>query len=127
MHEAVEISRAILRPVQLVWSRADDMRNSRGLELFPSVVEEIVRGIEALGDEFQIELVREAPGSSQASACTIVAEWSERGHLPGVEERLRRALRDELGVTPAIRLESYGTLERTTFKAKRIVERVPDQ
>jgi len=31
------------------------------------------------------------------------------------------ALRRELGVTPAVRLEQYGTLERTTFKARRVL------
>jgi phenylacetate-coenzyme A ligase PaaK-like adenylate-forming protein len=32
------------------------------------------------------------------------------------------ALREELGVTPTLRLEPYGTLERSTFKAARIVD-----
>jgi AMP-binding enzyme C-terminal domain len=41
---------------------------------------------------------------------------------PALEERIVAALRQELGVTPALRLEPRGTLERTTFKAQRIVE-----
>jgi len=32
------------------------------------------------------------------------------------------ALREELGVTPTLRLEPYATLERSTFKAARIVD-----
>ena len=53
--------------------------------------------------------------------CTVVAECVAAPPA-GLEGRLQQALRAELGVTPAIRLEPYGTLERTTFKAKRIVE-----
>lgn len=45
----------------------------------------------------------------------------------GLDERLRRALRDELAITPDVRFERHGTLERTTFKTKRIVEVEPAQ
>jgi phenylacetate-coenzyme A ligase PaaK-like adenylate-forming protein len=42
-----------------------------------------------------------------------------------LEQRLRKDLREELHVTPEIRIENFGTLERTTFKAKRIVDKRP--
>ena len=35
----------------------------------------------------------------------------------------RKDLKEELMVTPEIRIENFGTLERTTFKAKRIVDK----
>ena len=50
--------------------------------------------------------------------CTVVAECPRRRPRPG--GAVPAGARAELGVTPAIRLEPYGTLERTTFKAKRI-------
>jgi phenylacetate-coenzyme A ligase PaaK-like adenylate-forming protein len=37
--------------------------------------------------------------------------------------RLRGDLKQELMVTPEIRIETFGTLERTTFKAKRIIDK----
>jgi phenylacetate-coenzyme A ligase PaaK-like adenylate-forming protein len=37
--------------------------------------------------------------------------------------RLQKDLREELMVTPEIRIENFGTLERTTFKAKRIFDK----
>ncbi len=43
----------------------------------------------------------------------------------GLEQRLRKDLREELLVTPEIRIEPFGTLERTTFKAKRILDKRP--
>ena len=54
--------------------RADDMLNIRGLKLFPSVVEEIVRGFDALGNEFQIVLETEGV----MDAFTIVARPPRR-------------------------------------------------
>lgn len=102
--------------------RHDDLIIFKGAKFYPGQVEKTVRAFAELSDEFRVELSREAPGSSQVATCTVVAEWSAEPSPADVEERLRHALRAELGVTPGIRIEHYGTLERTTFKAKRIVD-----
>jgi phenylacetate-coenzyme A ligase PaaK-like adenylate-forming protein len=61
----------------------------------------------------------DAPGGTLVERCTVVCEL--RAGTAEVEERLIRALRAELGVTPALRLEPYGSLERFAFKAQRLV------
>ena len=114
--------RTHVRAVGGILGRHDDMVIFKGAKFYPVQVEKAVRGFAELSDEFRIELRRTVAGSAHVSSCTVVAERSREGASPGIEERLRRALKDELGVTPSIRVEPYGTLERTTFKAKRIVE-----
>ncbi len=52
---------------------------------------------------------------------TVVAETAS-GEREGVQERLRRALAQSLGVTPELRLVGIGTLERAVFKARRVVD-----
>jgi phenylacetate-coenzyme A ligase PaaK-like adenylate-forming protein len=42
---------------------------------------------------------------------------------PGLAERVRDALRDVLLVGPAVQIVPAGSLERTAFKAKRVVDR----
>lgn len=101
-----------------VLGRRDDLVIFRGAKFYPGQVEKVVRAFPELSDEFLIEVRREG-GGALVGACVVVAEAVLAG---GVEERLRRALRDELGVTPDVRLEPHGTLERTAFKARRIVE-----
>ena len=54
--------------------RADDMLNIRGQKLFPSVIEEVVRGFDLLADEFQIVLEKDGV----MDTFTIVAETSRR-------------------------------------------------
>jgi phenylacetate-CoA ligase len=103
-----------------VVGRHDDLVVFRGAKFYPSQVEKVVRSFPELSDEFRIE-IRRAASSAPVDVCTIVAELA--GAEPeGLAERVVRALREELGVTPGLRLDSYGALERTTFKAKRIVE-----
>jgi phenylacetate-coenzyme A ligase PaaK-like adenylate-forming protein len=77
----------------------------------------VVRSFAELSDEFRIEV--HAPGGMLVERCTVVCE-TQPGES-GVEERLVRALRAELGVTPAVRFEPYGSLERFAFKAQRLV------
>ena len=118
--ERCPCGRTHARAVGGILGRHDDLLVFKGAKFYPVQVEKVVRALAPLADEFRIEVRRE-PGGSMVEACTVVAECVSDPPA-GLDARLQRALRDELGVTPAVRLEPYNTLERTTFKAKRIVE-----
>lgn len=102
-----------------ILGRHDDLVIYKGAKFYPVQVEKVVRAHRMLSDEFRIRLVR-AADSSQVTSCTIVAEVMEAGAESMVISELRQDLRSELGVTPEVELVAFGTLERTTFKAKRI-------
>lgn len=105
-----------------ILGRADDMIIYRGAKFYPVQVEKVVRSYKELGDEFVIELTRDEKACTDV--CTVVCEClTPRGDLAGLEKRLQKDLKEELMVTPGIRIENFGTLERTTFKAKRIVDK----
>jgi phenylacetate-CoA ligase len=105
-----------------ILGRADDMVIYRGAKFYPAQVEKVVREVETLGDEFRIELSTD--DESGTDKCTVVAEVRNQGADRVVlREQLKRSLKEELLVTPSVRFEPYGTLERTTFKAKRIEDR----
>ncbi len=112
------------RAVGGILGRADDMVIYRGAKFYPVQVEKVVRSYQELGDEFLIELSKDE--NTFADTCTVVCECkSPELDRAGFEQRLRKALKEELMVTPEIRIENFGTLERTTFKAKRIVDKRP--
>lgn len=121
-HGRCACGRTHVRAVGGILGRHDDLVIFKAAKFYPVQVEKVVRAFAELSDEFRIELVRGALGSSAVARCTIVAELLDAGEGARVEMALRQALRAELGVTPDVRLEPYNTLERTTFKAKRIVE-----
>ncbi len=102
-----------------ILGRHDDMVVYRGAKFYPIQVENVIRGMDDLGDEFQIVL--SADEKSGADVCTIVAEHvPEQADLSGLRENVRRRLREALHVTPEVELKPFGTLERTTHKAKRL-------
>ena len=105
-----------------ILGRADDMIVYRGAKFYPTQVEKVLRGFKELADEYRIELTTDEKRSTDI--CTIVveclAEDRDKGQLG---ERVRAALREALQVAPAVRFVEFGTLERTTFKAKRIEDK----
>ena len=93
--------------------RVDDMLTVRGVNLFPSQVEDIVRRHPEVM-EFAIEHRRER----QMDEVTVVIETSAAEFAV---DRLEADLRNALGVRLGCRVVPTGTLPRAEFKAKRIV------
>jgi phenylacetate-CoA ligase len=101
-----------------ILGRHDDLVIYRGVKFYPIQVEKVVRSFAELTDEFRIELSTRQPEGTDL--VTVVVEAAAGQEQAALAERLRRALRDELLCSPEVRVVLPGTLERTTFKARRV-------
>ncbi len=102
-----------------ILGRHDDLVVYRGAKFYPIQVENVIRGMEDLGDEFLIVLSTDK--KTGADVCTVEAEPLQGQSDPaGLREKVRRRLREALQVTPDVALKPFGTLERTTHKAQRL-------
>ena len=100
--------------------RADDMLWYRGVNFFPSAVEEIVRRQPALSPEYRIVVDQSAGGLSQLSI-QVEAEDDAAG---SILEQLRGDLRGGLGVAPQVEVLPLGALPRGEGgKTKRVLIR----
>jgi phenylacetate-CoA ligase len=101
--------------------RADDLINLRGIKMFPVQIEEAVRALPGSGDEFEIALSTDASG---LDIMTVRCEHAD--HANGGAD-LRRRLEDEIRsrceVRVAAEILAPGTLPKTEFKAKRVIDR----
>jgi len=104
-----------------ILGRADDMIIYKGAKFYPVQVEKVVRGFSELSDEFYIELTTDQKLGTDM--CTIIVECVKEEEIPRVTSLLKNWLKEECQVTPEIKFVPFGTLERTTFKAKRIVDK----
>lgn len=104
-----------------ILGRADDMVIFRGAKFYPVQVEKVVRSFPELSDEYRIQLsTNEATG---LDSCKIIVEYvGDDSMKQKFEDTLLAALKAELQVTPGLELCRPETLERTTFKAKRILD-----
>jgi len=104
-----------------ILGRADDLVIYRGAKFYPVQVEKVIRRSEKLGNEYRIELNQDP--ETGLDVCTIIMEClDETVNIDELEAQLKKDLKEELLVTPELKVETYGQLERTEFKAKRIMD-----
>ena len=104
-----------------VKGRADDMLVIRGVNLFPSAVEEVLRSIPGIGAEFQIILddtLRDPAGFY--TGIKLKAEVEE-GDAAQLQQAVTHLVRERLTVRSEVEIVPFGTLPRAMHKAKRVV------
>jgi phenylacetate-CoA ligase len=103
--------------------RVDDMIVVRGVNVFPSEIEEVVLEHAALGGQYAIVLDRRTPMINLEVRC----ELSDRIEPEPVEREVRRVLEERLRVRTDVYALPPGTLPRQeTGKARRVFERLDD-
>jgi phenylacetate-CoA ligase len=105
-----------------VVGRADDMLVIRGVNLFPSAVENIVRRTPGTTGEYLIVLDREVkdPATGYLTGIKVQVEV-EGGCSDEVGQQLAGRIRSELTVRAVVSLVPEGSLPRSTHKSKRVV------
>ncbi len=106
-----------------VRGRADDMLVIRGINLFPSAVEEVVRSTPGLSDEYRIVVdasVRSAD-TGLPNAIRLQVEALPGTDAARVAAELATAVKDRLRVRAVVEALPLGTLPRAQHKAKRLV------
>lgn len=113
-------ARPAFRRMEKVTGRTDDMIILRGVNLFPTQIEELVLGTPGLSPHFQLHLTR----PHRLDVMTVMVE--ARPGFAGREEAgaaLRRAVKERVGVSVEVEVVAPETLERSVGKLKRIVDR----
>lgn len=105
-----------------IYGRIDDMFIVRGENIYPSAVEDTLRAIDGFGGEFRIIISRR----EAMDELLIRAEHARGCSEPAAQECLKVAIRERLrarlGVHAVIELVPEGTIPRTEFKARRVID-----
>jgi phenylacetate-CoA ligase len=113
-----------MRRIEKITGRSDDMLIIRGVNLFPTQLEELILKHEALAPHYQLEitrpkaldelavLVERAPGTGSAD-----------GDAAGA--KLAHLVKNLIGVSVEVRVVQTGGIERSIGKAKRVVDKRP--
>ncbi|MGW2342491.1 phenylacetate--CoA ligase PaaK [Streptomyces sp. NPDC001661] len=114
-------ARPSFRRMEKITGRSDDMVILRGVNLFPTQVEEIVLRTPGVAPHFQLRLTREG----RMDALTVRAE-ARPDATPEDREAAARAIaagmKDGVGVTVSVEIVEPESLERSVGKIKRIVD-----
>jgi len=93
----------------------------RGENVYPSAIEDSIRGIKGFGDEFRIIITRE----KTMDEMIVQAEYApdvRPEEVPRLKADLERVLKAR-GLRSIVQMEAPNTIERTQFKARRIIDK----
>nr|WP_307679938.1 phenylacetate--CoA ligase PaaK [Streptomyces sp. V4I2] len=111
----------VFRRMEKVTGRSDDMVILRGVNLFPTQIEEIVLRTPGVAPHFQLRLTREG----RLDALTVRAE-ARADATPEDRDTAARAItaavKDGIGVSVAVEIVAPESLERSVGKIRRIVD-----
>jgi phenylacetate-CoA ligase len=106
------------RRMAKVTGRTDDLMIVRGVNVFPSQVEEQILAVEGLSPHYLCVLTR--PG--RLDELTVQVEAADAPD-PALGDTLASRIKNRIGVTARVEVLAPGALERSLGKAKRISDR----
>ena len=105
-----------MRRIEKITGRSDDMLIIRGVNVFPSQIEELILRQPALTPHYVLELSKQGP----LDHLTVLVEGAPEG-----AEALRHAIKSYVGITADVKAVAEGGVERSVGKAKRVIDRRP--
>jgi len=115
-----------VRRVERVTGRTDDMLIIRGVNVFPSQIEEILMRVEGTTPNYVLIVDRKPRGLDELEVQVEVSEQvfsDEMAKLETLADRIRTEINSTLGLRVAVRLVEPRSIERSAGKAKRVVDR----
>jgi phenylacetate-CoA ligase len=113
-----------MRRMAKITGRSDDMLIVRGVNVFPTQIEELVLEMAALSGHYLIELTREGRLDEMTVHVEARPEHFAAG-LDDVAQALGARIKDRIGSSARIVIAAPGSLERSLGKARRVVDRRP--
>src|SRR5215203_982197 len=113
------------RRMEKVTGRSDDMMIVRGVNVFPTQIEELLLRCQGLSPHYLIELTRE----DRLDVATLLVEARPETH--GAAERNAEAaslaahIRNNIGIGIKVLVQEPGAIERSAGKARRVVDKRP--
>lgn len=112
------------RKLAKMQGRTDDMLIIRGVNVFPSQVESVLLGIEHISPYYQLVVSRKDFTDQLEVQVELVDDslLDSFGKLEALENEIRHKLKVVLGLQAKVKLVEPKTIERTTGKAKHVID-----
>ena len=115
-----------MRRMEKVTGRSDDMIILRGVNVFPTQIEEQLMTVEGLAPHFQIELAR----PDRMDEMTVHVELSDGASVDILEtaaKELKSKVKSNVGISVKVNVADQGQVARSQGKAVRIIDNRPKE
>jgi phenylacetate-CoA ligase len=111
-----------MRRMEKITGRSDDMLIVRGVNLFPSQIEELILADRRLAPHYVLEVRREQRLDEVTVIAEARADAADEVTRAAARRDLSRHIKSRIGITTKVRVVEPGRIDRSPGKAKRIVD-----
>ena len=106
-----------------IYGRIDDMFTIRGENIYPSAIDGVLNKLPGYGGEHRIIISREGAMDELLVRMDALDEiYAREGQLNALREQAEKDLGIVLGVRARVEIVVAGTIPRTDFKARRVID-----
>ncbi|WP_298612380.1 phenylacetate--CoA ligase PaaK [uncultured Thiothrix sp.] len=114
-----------MRRMAKITGRSDDMMIIRGVNVFPTQIEEILLKIEKLSPHYQIEITRDGNLDNLTVHVEARSNQVSEAERAAAAKELQHRIKVLVGVSTKINVKSEGEIARSQGKAQRVVDNRP--
>ena len=106
-----------------IMGRTDDMMKIKGVNVFPSQIEEILHGFEEISSEYQIRISH----LDGKDTMRIYVESTGDVDFADLAKRITNKVKSVIGFTPIVKVVEVGVLPRSMKKTARVIDERYDE
>ncbi len=106
--------------IDIIKGRSDDMFKVRGVNMFPSQVEDIIKQVEGTSSEYSIAIGHDDESGKDVMLLTV--EGDGKYDFEEMGKKIQDLFRSLIGMTPKVIVVPVGTLPRSEKKTKRVTD-----
>ena len=104
--------------IDRIMGRTDDMMKIKGVNVFPSQIEEILNGFQEISSEYQIRISH----LDGKDTMRIYVESSGEIDFHDLGQRIAEMVKSRIGFTPIVNIVEIGVLPRSMKKTARVID-----
>jgi len=114
-----------MRRIEKITGRSDDMIILRGVNVFPTQIEEQILKCRGLAPHFQIELTRAGRMDNMTVHVECATDFADAAARAQSAKELAHHIKSVVGISTKIEVGDPATIARSEGKAKRVVDNRP--
>jgi len=109
-----------MRRIEKITGRSDDMMIVRGVNVFPTQIEELILSVEGLSPHYQIELYKQG----NLDSVTVNCERTDQSvNNRNAAAELSKKIKGMIGISAVVNVLDEGQVARSHGKAQRVVDK----
>jgi len=111
------------RRIDKITGRSDDMLIIRGVNVFPSQIEELILKTPRLSPHYVLEISRRGHMDELTVRVEVKPDSASEADKEAAARELQHHIKSYIGINTAVELAAPGAIERSTGKARRVIDR----